>query len=93
MAFVPDNVNTRFELLLLGGCLAFGLTVLPALVYFVGLGIFGDYAGGGLGAFLADFHGELWRFSLVVWFLVLSPYCVVQSLRGTLRLYRRLRAR
>ncbi|MDX1480219.1 MAG: hypothetical protein R3315_01005 [Woeseiaceae bacterium] len=90
---MPKSASIQFEILLLTTSLAFGLTLLPALVYAVGLGFFGGYADGGLGAFFADFHRELWSFSLVVWFLVFSPYLVLQTLRWTIRIFRTLRAR
>lgn len=68
--------------------LVFGLLVLPFLVYTVGQFIFSDFAGGDFKAFFAEIHDLLKRGNLYVWFLVLSPYLVLQTLRMSLRLFR-----
>ena len=69
-------------------CLLFGLLILPVLVFIVGQVIFGDFAGGGLGAFFTGIHGMLRNGNLVVWFLVLSPYLILQTLRLSLGLFK-----
>ncbi len=76
------------EALILLSFLLFGLLLLPVLVFAVGQFIFGEFAGGGLGTFFASVHSKLRSGDLLVVFLVLSPYLVVQTLRGTIRLFR-----
>ena len=69
-------------------CLLFGLLALPLLVFVVGQTIFGDYAEGGVGAFFTGIHSMLRSGDAVVWFLVLSPYLILQTLRLTVGLFR-----
>lgn len=65
-----------------------GLFVLPALIYFIGNALFGEYGGSGFAAFYANFHSGLRDGETAVWFLVLSPYLVLQLLRLTFRAFR-----
>lgn len=83
----PGRTLTREALILLS-FLLFGLLLLPVLIFAVGQFIFGEFAGGGLGTFFASLHSKLRSGDLLVLFLVLSPYLVVQTLRGTVRLFR-----
>ena len=83
----PGRTLTREALILLS-FLLFGLLLLPVLIFAVGQFIFGEFAGGGLGTFFASVHSKLRSGDLLVVFLVLSPYLVVQTLRGTIRLFR-----
>lgn len=78
----------RREALLLLGSLLFGLLLLPVLVFAVGQGIFGEFAGGGLWAFFAGIHGMLRSGNAFVWFLVLAPYLIIQTLRLSFRLFK-----
>ena len=81
----------RRESILLVACLLFGFTVLPILIFAVGRGIFGDYGGGYLGDFFSRLFGDIAAFEPVVWFLVLSPYLVIQGTRVSVRVFRMLR--
>lgn len=85
------NKSIRNEVILFAVCLVLGLFFLPAAIYLVGELIFGAFGGGGFGDFYGSVQAAIWAFDPVVWFLVLSPYLVVQSLRVTFRLYRALR--
>jgi len=84
--------KARKELALLLVCLFFGLLVLPAAIFAVGMAFFGDYGGAGFSGFYGGMHGSVRSFDPVVWFLVLSPYLVIQCLRGTFRLFHAIRA-
>ena len=81
----------RRESILLAVCLLFGISALPAAIYAVGRGIFGDYGGGYLGDFFSRLFADIASFDPVVWFLVLSPYLVIQGTRATVRVFRMLR--
>lgn len=83
----PKNTLRREALLCLV-CLLFGLLILPLLVFVVGQTIFGEFAGGGLGVFYTGIHSMLRSGNVVVWFLVLSPYLILQTLRLTVGLFR-----
>ena len=83
--------TAKRESILLVVCLLFGITALPVAIYAVGRGIFGDYGGGYLGDFFGRLFSEIAAFDPVVWFLVLSPYLVIQGTRATVRIFRMLR--
>lgn len=76
------------ESLRLLGCLLFGLFVLPAAIFWVGQIIFGEFGGGQLGDFYASLGIQLRLGNLIVWFLILAPYLIWQSLRAVAKLYR-----
>ena len=63
--------------------LLIGVLLLPVAVYFVGQSVFGAYAGDGYGEFFTALARKLLAFEWVAWFLVLSPYLAVQTLRVT----------
>lgn len=63
--------------------LLFGVLLLPVAVYVVGQSVFGAYAGDGYGEFFAALAGKLVAFEWVAWFLILSPYLAIQTLRIT----------
>ena len=67
-----------------------GVVVLPFSVYLVGRATFGEYGGTGFSAFFADLHSNLRNGDVAIWFLVLAPYIGWQTLRLTLRTFRRL---
>jgi hypothetical protein len=78
------------EVAIAAGLLAFGLLILPLAIYAVGQALIGEY-GDDLGLFaLVE---TIWRDFLALrpaaWLLVLSPYAVVQVLRGARRVWRR----
>jgi hypothetical protein len=57
--------------------LGFAAFVLPFLVYFTGLQVFGPYQGGGPVQFLADFYADLARLRPGAWLLLLGPVTLV----------------
>lgn len=68
-----------------GGCLLLGLTLLPMLIYPVGVRLLGAYAGGqGMGAFLADFYRSLAAGSLAAWSIAVGPTALIYAIRFTL---------
>jgi hypothetical protein len=80
----PTDMNRRlrFELIFASICLAFGLFVLPALIYGVGILLLGPYGeNAGLGAFYADFFGDLVAPTGRAWALVLGPLVLICVLR------------
>jgi hypothetical protein len=87
---VAGATNWQREVTIAAALLAFGLLVLPFVVYFVGQQILGDY-GDGLGALaLAEsVWVDLLSFRLAAWVLVLSPYLTIQLARGVRRIWRR----
>jgi hypothetical protein len=66
-----------------------GLFFLPIVIWLVGKGIFGAYAGGGFWSFYGLLHSELRSGEPVVWFLVLSPYLIWQIFRLTIWAFQR----
>jgi hypothetical protein len=68
------------EALIALGLIAFGLICLPGMVYFVGSRIIGEYELGILGLYEAT-ADALASGSLAAWFLILSPFFVVQLWR------------
>ena len=74
--------TARRELWIFGGLAGFGLLVLPALVYTVGVVLLGEYRPGAtVGAFYADLYAELAALSPWAWLLVLGPWLGIQWLR------------
>jgi hypothetical protein len=74
------KIITREAGLLLGLFLL-GLVVLPIAVYSVGQAIFGDYGGGSYGHFYSQLSGRIRAADPAAWFLVMSPYLALQTLR------------
>ena len=72
----------RFELIFASLWLAFGLFILPALIYTVGVMLLGPYGETqGMGSFYADFFGDLVEPSARVWTIALGPLVLVSGLR------------
>jgi hypothetical protein len=74
--------RARRELVLLGVALLLGLLVVPAMIHYVGLQVFGpgeDSAS--LAAFLGRYLSGLGAMNKIVWLLVLSPYLLLIWLR------------
>ncbi len=72
----------RKELILTGVCVGFGLIVLPALIYLVGVQLLGAYGGGPhIGSFYGDFFRNLIVGNGRTWFLVVGPYLLLLLLR------------
>jgi hypothetical protein len=59
----------------------FAAIVLPVLVFYTGTATLGPYARGGLGAFLADYAGDLARLRPGAWVLLLGPVALVVAWR------------
>ena len=72
----------RRELTILVILLAFGLFLVPLLIWAVGRGVLGPFADGGPFALLVDFFNGLRTGSFVYWAVALGPYLMVMVLRG-----------
>jgi hypothetical protein len=73
----------RFELIFASLGLAFGLFVLPALIYSVGAALLGPYGEkAGLSTFYVDFYGDLADGSGRAWILALGPLVLAYLLRA-----------
>jgi hypothetical protein len=70
---------------------AFGLLLLPLLVYLAGLLTLGPYEGGLL-AFLGSLYKAFVTFKLTAWILLLGPYVLFWVLRLLTRPMRKRRA-
>ena len=66
--------------------LAFGLFAVPPLVHLVGERTLGPYSDGTLGAFLADFYGDLFTLAPAPLVIALGPVAVVLAWRVLRRL-------
>lgn len=79
----PDRRDRlRFELIFASSWLAFGLFVLPALIYGVGMLLLGPYGENkGLGTFYVDFFGDLVAPTGRAWALALGPLVLITVLR------------
>jgi hypothetical protein len=72
----------RKELVLGAACFGFGLFVLPALIYLVGVRVLGAYGGGPhIGAFYGDFFRNLIDGAGRTWFIVVGPYFLLIVVR------------
>lgn len=87
MAQQPIKKTLVNELLLFAALLFFGFIIMPGLIYLVGGQIFGEFDGG-----YRQFFGQLARRlvdgNLVAWFLVLSPWFGIVTIRLTLLAFR-----
>ncbi len=81
------------ELWLAGTAVAFGLLVLPLLIYLAGSISLGPYESGSLWLYQLDFLKGLVRPHLAYWLIVAGPYLLILLLRGLLALRRRVRQR
>ena len=71
----------KTEVMLLIGSLFVGLVLLPVAVWFVGRVVFGAYDGAGYAEFYGMLSGKIRSGDAVAWFLILSPWLVLQCLR------------
>jgi hypothetical protein len=79
----PRSRRLRFELIFASVWLAFGLFVLPALIYGVGGALLGPYGeNGSLSRFYIDFFGDLAEPSMRAWLLAAGPLLFVSLLRA-----------
>ena len=79
----PRSRRLRFELIFGSLWLAFGLFLLPALIFWVGslaLGVYGE--NGGLSTFYIDFFGDLADASGRAWSIALGPLVLIYALRA-----------
>lgn len=81
------HVLTR-ELALLVVLVFVGFVLLPIAIWFIGSGLFGEYGGQGYDDFFGTLSAKIRGGDRVAWFLVLSPYLGVQSLRLMVRGWR-----
>ena len=71
----------KTEAMLFIGLLFVGVVLLPIAVWFVGHMVFGAYEGAGYTAFYGLLSGKIRSGDGVAWFLVLSPWLIVQCVR------------
>ena len=83
------SLSIRKEALLLLVLFAAGIILMPAVIYFIGQMIFGNYGGDGFGFFLGAIGKKLITADGVAWLLVASPYLILQCLRITAYAWRR----
>lgn len=79
----------RNETILFGVLLFIGITILPVAIYAVGHVVFGAYGGGEYSDFHKTLLSGLLQGQWAVIFLVLSPYLLLQTLRMTIKAFRR----
>jgi len=77
----------RFELIYTTILLAFGLFVLPALIYSVGVALLGPYgtesgSEAGWGRFYSDFFADLADPSIRAWAIATGPLLLLTAIRG-----------
>ena len=85
------SLSIRKEALLLLILFAGGIVLMPAVIYFVGQMIFGNYGGDGFGGFFGAIGTKLLSADGVAWLLVAAPYLILQCLRITAYAWRRSR--
>lgn len=79
----PRGDRLRFEVIFASLWLAFGLFLLPALIFWVGDGLLGGYReNAGLATFYGDFFGDLADGSGRAWALALGPLLLIYVLRA-----------
>ena len=83
------SLSIRKEALLLLILFAAGIVLMPAVIYFIGQMIFGNYGGDGFGDFFGTIGKKLIAADGVAWLLVASPYLILQCLRITAYAWRR----
>ena len=91
MAAAPSNARAivKKEAILLAVMLAIGILLLPLAIFAVGNAVFGDYGDGEYSDFYSKLLADAFSGNLGLLFLILSPYLVWQTLRVTVRLFRR----
>jgi hypothetical protein len=86
----PRRFRPGKELLIAVALLGFGLFPLPALVYWVGARVVGEYPEeGGLWALIGHIWSDLASGNPLAWILVVSPYLIIQLLRVARAIWRR----
>jgi hypothetical protein len=82
------RASLRRELTLLVGAVAFGVLVVPPLLWLVGERALGPYPGGGVGAIVANFFRGLVTGSWGFWVVALAPYLFITILRALVAIAR-----
>jgi hypothetical protein len=78
----PHPNRLRFELIIGSILLAFGLFILPGLVFWVGSTLLGPYGKeAGIGTFYGDFFGDLASGAGRPWALALGPLIIIGLIR------------
>ncbi len=81
--------RTTAEAGLFFGLLFVGIVLVPIAIYWVGGSIFGEYGGHGYGDFFGSLSDKIRNGDRVSWFLVLSPYLAILTIRLTVWGWRR----
>jgi len=85
------NDTLRREIIVAAVLFAFGFFVLPLAIYWVGRELIGSYSAdpsAGALTLAESIWADLLSFRPSAWVLVLAPYCLIQLLRVTRRLWR-----
>jgi hypothetical protein len=77
----------QIDLIWAAGGVAFGLCLLPALVYFAGQFLLGAYGGGSIADFYARYFQSLAQGAASAWSLVLGPGLMIVVIRYFFRLF------
>ena len=70
------------EVGLFAGLLFSGFVLMPIAIWFIGQSVFGAYGGAGYGDFFGSLSARIRGGDLAAWFLVLSPWLAVMTLRA-----------
>jgi len=81
--------RTTAEAALFFGLLFVGIVLVPIAIYWVGGTVFGKYGGYGYGEFFGSLSDKIRAGDRVSWFLVLSPYLAILTVRLTVWGWRR----
>ncbi len=91
----PSRLNSptlpgaiRRELTVLVAALAFGVLLMPPLLWLVGAHALGPYADGGMGDLTANFFRGLASGTFAFWAIALAPYLIALVARGLVGLAR-----
>jgi hypothetical protein len=70
------------ELIAAGVLLGVGVTLMPILIFYVGVATLGRYEGAGVGALFSSVLNGLKEPSLAAWLVILGPYMLYLLFRG-----------
>ncbi len=80
----PLRAALTREAAIFTGLLFLGFVLLPIAAWFAGRALFGDYGGSGYGDFFGTLSAKVRSGDRVAWFLILSPYLAILTLRLTI---------
>jgi len=80
-AYYYSLPRLQFEAMTLGLALAFGLLLMPALIYLPGYFVLKPYANGGLFALYFDFIKGLFQLRPSCWIALLGPFAFLSLFR------------